>query len=538
MNYNFIKKIAVFIAISMGIFHLYTSAFGILEAYLQRSIHLGFVLLILYLTIPHSKNKKIANKSINIFFFQIIPFFLTIIIETYIIINHYDILIRAGSPTFLDLIIGALTIILVLEATRRVVGLAMVIIAIFALIYTCFGPWMPLIIAHGGWNIKSIIDQQFLGYSGIFGIPLGVMATYLIIFLLFGSFLKNIRVSDYYNNLAIFLVGKAIGGPAKAAVLASAFMGTISGSAVSNVATTGIITIPLMKKSGYSGVFAGAVEAVASSGGQFMPPIMGASAFIMAEYLGIRYLDVCMSAAIPAFFYFFSIFMMIHYYSLKKDLKIIAKDKILSKREIIKGLYNLFPIIILITFLVYGFTPLIAGVYGIISIIILGIFTKRLTINSFFRSLEQGAKSSVLVSVTGACAGIIICSLTSTGLGLRMSSIIEVISKGNLLITLFLIMITSIVLGMGVPTVGAYIILASVIAVKLVYMGVEPIAAHLFIFYFAIISAITPPVALAAYTGAGIAQSDPWKTGVMAFKMGIAAFLIPFYFVYHENKEI
>jgi len=380
------------------------------------------------------------------------------------------------------------------------------------------------------------VDHIFYTTEGVWGIPAGVSATFIVMFIIFAAFLEQSKGGDFFIDMALGLFGKARGGPAKAAIFASGFMGMLSGSAVANVVTTGAFTIPLMQRLGYSSRFSGAVEAVASSGGQLMPPIMGAAAFIIAEFLGVPYIEVAAAAAVPAFLYYFSAFSMVHFEALRINLKGMDPDELPQVRKtIVYGFQFIIPVAILVWLLVQGNSPMRAGLWAILATILVSFvrIETRMMPKRILTALESGAKGAVQVAIACATAGIIIGVLTLTGLGMRFNSIILLISQGSLILTLILTMFTSLLLGMGLPTVAAYIIQVSLtVPVLTQNFGVHPLAAHFFIFYFAIISAITPPVALAAYAAAGISGADPLKTGVTACRLGLAAFIVPYMFVY------
>lgn len=445
---------------------------------------------------------------------------------------------RAAVPTSTDIILGIIATLIVLEAARRSIGTPLVIVAIVFISYGFLGPYMPIIIGHRGYSITRIAEHLFLATEGIFGVPLYVMSTYIFAFILFGAFLQSTGGAKRFITLAYALTGASKGGPAKTAVVASGLMGTISGSSLANVVTTGSFTIPLMKKLGYKPSFAGGVEAAASSGGQIMPPIMGAAAFIMVEMTGIPYLQIVKASFIPATLYFISIFIMVHFEAVRLDLKAIPRKDLPDVKESIKNsLPLLIPIFTIIFLLIMGFSPLKAALYSSITMIIMVSFKKetRLSIKDILRTFELAAYNSI--SITAACAvcGIIIGIVSLTGVGLKFSQIILTISGSNLFITLLLTMITSIILGMGLPTTAKYIVLATIAAPVLVQLGVPLIAAHLFIFYYGVVAEVTPPVALTSYAAAAVAGSPSVETAFKGLRLSFAAFLVPFLFVYNLN---
>jgi TRAP transporter 4TM/12TM fusion protein len=460
---------------------------------------------------------------------------LVIAIEIYTLYDIEEFIWRRGDLTNLDIWVGTIMIFLLLEATRRVVGWAMVIIASFFLIQTRFSDHFFGILYGPPNDWFTIIDYIFMRENGIFGIPIMVMATYIFLFILFGSFLIRSGAGRFFINLALALTGHRVGGPAKASILSSALMATVSGSAVANVVTTGSFTIPLMKKVGYRPYFAGAVEACASSGGQIMPPVMGAAAFIIAEFLAVPYLEVCAAALVPSVLYFFSIFVMVHFEAVKTGLGSLPKADLPDFGEELKrGGHLLLAILVIILLLVLGYTPMYAAFFAILAVIALSFFRPetRMSPIEILSALEDGAIKSIPVSVACACAGIIIGCVFVSGLGLKFTNLIIDIAAGRLWVALVLTMIAALILGMGLTTTAVYITVAALVVPSLVMMGVEPIAAHLFAFYYGLVSAITPPVALASFAGAGIAGSNPMQTGFASFRLGFAKYILPIVFVY------
>ncbi|MGB3959766.1 MAG: TRAP transporter permease [bacterium] len=528
------------IAVAMSAFHLYTAGFGILQAMKQRAVHLSFAFLLVFLLYPMTKGGDKGKIPIYDYLLAI----LGVSIGVYILANYDQLVLRAGAPTQMDLVMGFIAILLVLEATRRSIGPELPIVAIIFLLYAYFGPYMPGMLAHRGYDLKRIIYQTYLTTEGIFGTPLAVSSTYVFLFILFGAFLDKTGVGRLFIDLAFALTGHMRGGPAKAAVVASGLMGSISGSSVANTVTTGAFTIPLMKKVGYKPHFAGAVEAAASTGGQIMPPVMGAAAFIMAEFTGIPYVKIIISAAIPAILYYLAVGTMVHLEACKLGLRGLPRSAMPSVRELAVKLYLLLPVVFIIYFLVRGFTPLKAAYWGIVGTILIGIVdlvlqyllgnSSRIEIQQYARdmiqALAEGARGSVSVAMACATAGIVVGVVTLTGLGLKVATLIIALARGELILTLFFTMIASIILGMGLPTTAKYIVLATMAAPALTQLGVPVMAAHLFILYFGIIADVTPPVALAAYAGAGIAGANAMQTGITALKLASGGFLIPYIF--------
>ncbi|WP_025642005.1 TRAP transporter permease [Schnuerera ultunensis] len=519
------------VSILMAIFHIYTALFGVLTALWQRSIHLCFGMLITFLLKSKDSSNKV-KKSLNILLAM-----MALATVVFFIVDFDGIVQRFSQPNTSDMIIGTILILLTLEFARRNVGNILPGIAIVFLLYAMFGSYLPGILWHRGYDLQRIITQVSLSTEGIFGVSLGVSANFIFIFVLFGSILSVTDIGKFYIDLAIKGVGKTPGGPAKAAVVSSSLFGSISGSAVANVAGTGCITIPLMKSTGYSKEFSGAVEAVASTGGQIMPPMMGAAAFIMAEILGIPYYKVAIGAAIPAVIYFGSVFAMVHFRARRIGLTGIDTSSLPSIKEMLKtkGIL-LTPLILLIVLLVgVQMSAMKASVYTVlvtlaIAVVFCGMRTKEL-IDAF----EDAAKTSVIVISSTACAGIIVAMINLTGIGLKFSNIMISLAGGNIFVILVLLMLASLLMGMGLPTTPSYLILAVLGAPALIRLGVEPLAAHMFVFYFGCISMITPPVALAVYAATSIAESDFWKTSFEAVKLGITAFIVPYMFVYNPS---
>ena len=452
----------------------------------------------------------------------------------YILIEYKELVLRAGLVTDVDFIVGLIGILLVIEATRRVVGLPMVCVVLFFLAYAFLGPYMPGALAHRGLTLEQLVSHLYYTTEGIFGIPLGVSATFIFLFILFGAYLESTGLGKFFIDLANAVAGWASGGPAKVAVLSSGLMGTISGSSVANVAGTGSFTIPMMKKLGYHKNFAGAVEAAASTGGQLMPPIMGAAAFLMAEFVGVPYLEIVKAAAIPAVLYFLGVWIGVHFEAKRNDLKGIPRSELPKFSVILKDRGHLaIPLIAIIYLLVAGYTPMRAALFGILLSIVAACLRKstRLTPMQIVQGLIDGAKNVLGVLVACAAAGIVIGVVTKTGVGLKLASVLIDVAGGMLLPTMFFTMITSIVLGMGVPTTANYVITSTIAAPALVQMGVPVLAAHMFVFYFGIVADVTPPVALAAFAGSAISGGDPLRTGINASKLAIAAFIVPYVFV-------
>ncbi|SOB98838.1 TRAP transporter 4TM/12TM fusion protein [Ureibacillus xyleni] len=530
---NMIGKLIATLAFGLAIFHIYAGGIQLLPATQQRAIHLGIGLTLIFLIYPLSK-KENANALLS----KMISYplaALSLVITIYISINYIDVITNLSRPNSITLFISAATILLVLEAARRVLGLALTIISGVFLAYAFWGHQLPLMVAHSGISVDRILTQVGLSSSGIFGTSLGVSATYVILFIIFGSFLERSGAGSVFINFSMSAVGRYRGGSAKVSVVASSLFGSISGSQVANVVSTGVLTIPLMKKGGYSPTYAAAVESVASTGGMILPPVMGAVAFLMADYLQVPFAEVALAALIPALLYYFAVFMMVDARAAKENIRSDVDNTIDLKKLIVEKGHLAIPLVILVLLLmVFELSTVKAVFWSILSVPIISYFRKetRMGIKDIAGALVDGVKMSLVVIAACACAGIVIGVIDMTGIGLRFSGLLLELAGGNLLILAILTMIASIVLGMGLPPVACYLILAVLAAPALINLGVEPMAAHLFIFYFGTLSAITPPVAIASYAAAGIAKTNPFKVSLQACRIGIVAFIIPFMFIY------
>lgn len=531
-------RVATFFAVGMSLFHLYTAGTIVFQPMVQRPIHLGLALILVFLLYPWRKRSQ-HNKIPLTDVFLILG---SIVVNVYLIINWTmasDRVTMSGAmPGFLDLLFGAITIFLVIEATRRVIGWALPIVALIFLLYGMVGHFLPGALGFPRISVSRIIAVNYVASDGIFGTPLGVSATFVFIFVLFSAFFLKVGGGKLFIDLAYSLFGKVRGGPAKISVLTSASFGMVSGSGIANVVVDGQFTIPLMKRTGYQPAFAGAVEAAASIGGQLMPPVMGAAAFIMAEFLNIPYVSICKAALIPAILYFLAIFIMVDFEAAKLGLRGLPKEELPDPKKIIKEVwYYSLPLVIMIYLLAIQISPMKAAFWSILAMVVMEIIQqwirkKTVDFRTIWEGLEEGAKGMLAVVTACACAGIVIGVVNVTGFGLKISDLIIDIAHGSLPILLVLTMLSSLILGMGLPTVACYIILSVMAAPALVEMGVLPLAAHLFVFYFGITAAITPPVALAAYAAAGISGASPMKTGFIAFRLGMVAFLLPYMFIY------
>ena len=454
----------------------------------------------------------------------------------YILFNVQALRLRSGTGMAQpgDFYAALVGVLLILELTRRVAGLALVIIAGVFILYSFAGPYLPGFLGHRGYNPTRFFSYIYTD-QGILGDPIAVSSTYIILFITFAAFLQASKVGDYFVNFAFAAAGRARGGPAKVAVFASGLMGMINGTSAGNVVSTGSLTIPLMKRVGYPARSAGAIEAAASSGGQIMPPIMGAGAFIMAEVTGIPYTDIVIAAIIPSILYFASVYFMVDLQATRLGMKGLPQNELPVFRELLKQVYLFIPIIILIYALFAGYSVIRAGTLAMIAAAVVSWLTPhRMGPTALLKAFELAAKMSIQLVAVCACAGIIVGVIALTGVGARFSTLLLAIAAQNQLLALFFAMCIAIILGMGMPTTAAYAVAAAVVAPGLVQLGIPVLTAHFFVFYFAVMSAITPPVALAAYAGAALSGSDPMRTSVESFRFGLAAFVVPFMFFYSQ----
>jgi TRAP transporter 4TM/12TM fusion protein len=568
------------LALLFSTYQLTVAAFQPLSSLITRALHVGFLLLIVFVLYPAVKRgRQMTQVPLLDWLLGATAFALAF----YQWFNEGALIQRAGDPTTVDLVVGTLTIVLVFEAARRVLGMALPIVCALFLLYGLFGEHLPDLLSHRPYAYSQVVDQLAFGTEGIYGIPTLVSATYIFLFILFGAFLEHAGMIRLFNSLALGLVGHTQGGPAKVAVISSGLMGTISGSGVANVLTVGQFTIPLMKRFGYSPVFAGAVEATASMGGQIMPPVMGAVAFIMAETLNVPYADIVKAAVIPAFLYYFTAFAMVHLEAGRAQLMGLPKDQCPNPWVALKeNWYLALPLAALVYMLFHGFTPMFAGMVGLAltAIMILGVAIAARTSNTAFRyafwlavglgastfvkwgiqpvlgliallvvvcafvkngrqtlhtlkaSLVDGARQALGVGVACAIVGVIIGTLTLTGAASTFAGFILTVGEHSRFLSLVLTMLVCLVLGMGIPTIPNYIITSSIAAPALLKLGVPLIVSHMFVFYFGIMADLTPPVALAAFAAASISKASPMKTGFKATQIAIAGFVVPFMAVY------
>ncbi len=577
------------LAAAMSLFHLYTTFFGFFDAPIQRAAFFVFVFVMGYALYPARFRGKLDLRRMPPWY-DLILMALSAMVGFYIIANFDSIVENMGNPSQTDLIMGSIAVLLVLELCRRAVGPVLTIICVVFLLYALWGNYIPGFLAHRGYPFTRVVSHMYLTTEGIFGVAAGVATTYVFMFILFGAFLLRTGTGQFFIDLAVALLGSFSGGPAKVAVFSSALMGTINGSSVANVVGTGSFTIPLMKSIGYRPYFAGAVEAAASTGGQLMPPVMGAGAFIMAEILGIPYSQVIIAAALPAVLYYAGVLTGVHLEAKRTGLEGIPRRMLPSSRKILreKGIL-LLPIVVVVFMLMNGRTPpyaAVTGIFGsivfssllpenrrgtrssgeslllilrdIIGIAVVGyllvdeyaspylivggmalniaisgsLVHTRPQVIKYGEALIYGARDALGVSIACLSIGFIMGSATLTGAGLKIANGILLLSGGNLFLTLFFTMIASLILGMGLPTTANYLVTSTIAAPALVHAGIPILSAHLFVFYFGIIADLTPPVALAAMAGAGLAGAPPTKTGVQAFRLAAPAYLIPYVFCY------
>lgn len=528
--HGFSGKIISILAVSLAVFQLYTAFFGVLPTMQQRSFHVAFILAMIFLLYPGAKSSP-RNKI------SLVDWVLALAAagcSLYVFLSYEDIALRAGIVYNYELVLGGIFIALVFEAGRRVLGYVLPSFCFLFLPFAYFGRYLPGPLQHFGLSISRIIEELYLTTDGLFGLVTGVSATYIYLFVLFGAFLSSTKTSEFFNDIAMALTGHRKGGPAKIAVLSSALVGTISGSTSANVATTGTFTIPLMKRIGYEPHFAAAVEAAASTGGQIMPPIMGAAAFIIADTLNIPYLMVLMAAVVPAILYFWGIWCSLSLEASKLGLEGLPKNTLPNVKDVLlTSGYKAIPLFVIVYLLVKGYNPLYAGCWGIFSCIVLSFVKKsdRLDLKTLIATLEDGSKGALSVAIACIIVGIVVGTMGATGVALRIGDAIIAVTKGHLVLTLIVTMVITILFGMGMPTTASYVMASVVAAPAIVLLGVNPLDAHLFVFYFAALATVTPPVCVGAYTAAGLAGSDPNKTAFSAVKLALSGFIVPFIFI-------
>ena len=526
-------------SVTAALFHLYAAGFSPFTALVQRPVHLALMATLGFLGVgvqfrrSREKEGELDQEAgpPRIGPLNYVLAGLSVLACLYLASENQELVSRSGNPTLLDLVAGGVMVVLVLELARRATGWGLVTVCIMALVYAVSGPYLPGFLAHRGYGVTRIVEQLFLSTEGIWGVPLGVSADFVYLFVLFGVVLDTAGGGALLIALANKVAGRTRGGPAKTAAVASAFMGSLSGSAVANVVTTGTFTIPLMKRAGFRPFFAGAIEAAASTGGQLMPPVMGAGAFILATWTNIPYLEVAAAAVIPAILYYAALLAAIHFRACAMGIEPVRE---VTPEKIRDKLHLLLPLGAIVLLLAMGRSPMRAAFWGVTSALAMACLrpATRPSLPELGEVMERAGRGAVQVAAACAAAGVVVGVASLTGIGLRMSELIVTISGGNLLAALMLTAIGSIILGMGLPTTAAYVVLAALGAPALVQLGVPLLAAHLFIFYFGCISNVTPPVSLAAFAAAGISGSPALKTAVSAALLAGAGFVVPFMFVY------
>ena len=550
--------------IVLSLFHYYTAGFGLLPEMVHRGIHLSFVLALVFLVFPLFKRgyadapRSTLMKPLGVPWVDWALAAGSVVAVAHVpLIPLDDLAFRVGNPTTADVVLGGFLIVALLEATRRSVGWPLPIIALIFMSYALFGQWMPGILVHPGASVSQLVDHLYLTTQGIYGIALGVVATYVFHFVLFGVFATRIGLGQLFLDCAAWVAGRFAGGPAKVSIFGSALFGMISGSSVANTVTVGSLTIPAMIRLGYKRPFAAAVEAASSTGGQITPPIMGAAAFLMIEFLELPYTTIILAAIVPAFMHFFGVLMQVHFEAKRTGLRGLRRDELPDLRDAFKRDWPaVIPLVALIGVLLAGYTPYRAAFWGITLCIAVGLLNprRRMTIMEILESLRDGAKYALAVGAAAATVGIVVGVVTLTGVGFKMSFIVTstagelagffdaLLPAGwvsvtglTLLFTLVMTGIVCILMGCGIPTTANYIIMVTIAAPALGLLGVEPIVAHFFVFYYGVLADITPPVALAAYAAAGMAGADPFRTGNTAFRLGLGKVLVPFVFVFSPS---
>ena len=511
-------------------YHCVTTIFGMPVAYVHRPIHVMFAASLAFLVYPSNKKRGARPLDLVLALVALAAFALPAIQADQIA----ERLVMVDDLTLGQTISGITALLLVLVLIQRVVGASLLVVCLLFLAYAFWGAHIPGMLAHKGFSWNEVVDYLGFGLEGLYSSAIGVSATYIAAFIVFGTFLERCGAGDVLMDLGRALTGHYRGGPAKIAVITSAFFGTISGSAAANVYATGAFTIPMMKKAGYRPVFAGAVEAAASTGGQIMPPVMGAAAFLMADTMGVPYLEVCKAAVIPAFLYFFSILMMVDFEAAKLGLVGVPKDELPRMKDVLKRLYLLLPIVVLLVIMMLGYTPFRAAMAAAAAAVVVSWGDKQFAIGPrrFVEILSTAGRRMILIAVACLGAGIVIGVVSLTGVGLNLASVVISISGGSTIIALILIMFASLLMGMGTPTTVAYVLVATLGVPALRELGFSLLSSHFFVFYFGVISMVTPPVAVAAYAGAEVAGASMMRTGLVASRLCSVAFIVPFFFMY------
>lgn len=527
--------VIVAVSVAFAAFHLYTAWFGVLIPSLQRTIHLTFATVLAFLL--YAPRRGAGRKPVWVLLDALLAM-LALGVFGYFVLEHDVIanwIVYVTPFETVQFVVAIVATVLLLEATRRATGLALPIVSLAFLLYAKIGPWLSGPLRHAGMSLKEMMEILYYGFDGVFGIPIGASATLIVTFIIFGSFFEKAGGGQALMDIGKYVAGRTRGGPAKIAVVASALFGTISGSAVANVYATGTFSIPMMKKLGYKPAFAGAVEACASTGGQIMPPVMGAAAFVMADVTGVPYVRIMAAALIPALLYYISLFLMVDLEAARLGIRGLSREDLPTSRQVVSQLHLLLPVAVLVAALMAGVSPMRAGLYGILTTVAVSWFGRRearLTPLRIVEALEQAGKRTVMIAVATGMAGIVIGIVTYTGLGLNFVGLVSRFSGGIAWVGLMLVALASIILGMSVPTTVAYIVVAAVAVPALRALGFELLPSHMFAFYFAVISMITPPVAPASLAASEIAGAEFFRTGLAACKGGLVAFLVPFMFVY------
>ncbi|AXV17650.1 C4-dicarboxylate ABC transporter permease (plasmid) [Neorhizobium sp. SOG26] len=560
----FAARLVGALLIVLSLFHYYTAGFGLLSEVLHRGIHLSFVLGLIFLVFPFTRRGYgEASASSLLRPLGISLFDWALAIGAVVAVMHVpfipldELAFRVGNPTTTDVVLGGVLVLVLLEATRRSVGWPLPIIALLFMIYSLYGPAMPGILVHPGATFSQLINHLYLTSQGIYGIALGVVATYVFHFVLFGVFATRIGLGQLFLDCAAWIAGRYAGGPAKISIFGSALFGMISGSSVANTVTVGSLTIPAMIRLGYKRTFAAAVESASSTGGQITPPIMGAAAFLMIEFLNLPYTTIILAAIVPAFMHFFGVLVQVHFEAKRDGLRGMTDEEMPDLKEAFRRDWpTVIPLVVLIAILLSGYTPYFAAFWGITLCIAVGLLNprRRMSITEVLEGLRDGAKYALAVGAAAATVGIIVGVVTLTGVGFKISYIVTTTAAEmatwvgtvvpaawfgrqtlTLLFTLIMTGVVCILMGCGIPTTANYIIMATIAAPTLGMLGVEPIVAHFFVFYYGVLADITPPVALAAYAAAGMAGADPFKTGNTAFRLGLGKVLVPFVFVFSPS---
>ncbi len=518
------------------LFHLYTAAFGVFEAWLQRLIHLTWVLPLAFLYWPFTRT---APKD-RIPWYDWLLALLAIAPGIYGIIHAEEILFRVfqiDEVTNAQLVLGCILVVLLIEATRRLLGWPLTIISAFFAIYMLYGEFFPGMMKGEAFSLREVIESLFLTTDGIFSIPLGVSATYVVIFLILGAFLEVSGVGPWFMDFSSRVAGKSVGGPAKIAVISSCLFGSISGSAVANVYSTGNFTIPMMKRVGFKPFLAGGIETMASTGGQLMPPLMGAGAFVMSAYLGLEFKIIMIAALLPALLYYGTALMMIHFIAKRDGFTGLAEEELPRWRDVLKRSFLLLPILVLVIALLSGRTPMLAGLVAIVISWAVSLLDRNYMMGpkKIYQAFIMAGYSVPVIAIACASAGIVIGSIALTGVGFKIGAVIAALSASYGFVALILIAILAVIFGMGLPTTSAYIIAAALGVSSLTAHDFPALNAHLFVFYFAVLSNMTPPVALAAFAAGTVAQDSPMKIALTAMRIGVVAFIVPFAFVYDSN---